>query len=165
MTATNTTAVPFGTHMRTAFLGALISLVLATAPIWAPAAQAQSGMKRTPMTGVTVEIVELKRIDDKTVGLVYAVTNDTAKTLLIENLGLGGHFIANIVALVDYKNGKRYGVGSAGKNCLCSTGKTQISARSKKQFWAHFAAPPADVDKITVAIGSVPPFYNVPIAR
>lgn len=169
MKAINTKAVPFGTHMRTAFFGALFSFVLATALIWVPAAHAQSGMKRTPMPGVTVEIVELKRIDDKAVGLIYAIKNETNKKLDLGQLGVntptGRGTVASLVALVDFKNGKRYGVGLAGGNCLCSAKGLNVPAGGTKQFWAQFAAPPADVDKVAVMIGSVPPFYNVPIQR
>ena len=118
MKAISTKAIPFGTHMRTAFFGALFSLVLATVLIWAPAAHAQSGMKRTPMAGVTVEIVELKRIGDKAVGLIYAIKNETNKKLGLGQLGVrtvwGSAYFASLVALVDFKNGKRYGAGTGG---------------------------------------------------
>ena len=40
-----------------------------------------------------------------------------------------------------------------------------MPAGGAKQFWAQFAAPPATVDNIAVMIGSVPPFYNVPIQK
>ena len=169
MKSIHTRAVPLGIHMRTMFFGALISFALATILSWAPAAHAQSGMSRTPIPGVTVEIVELKRIDGKAVGLVYVVKNETNKKLGLGQLGvnalLGAGTAARLVALVDFKNGKRYGVGLAGDKCLCSAAGLSVPAGGAKQFWAQFAAPPATVDNIAVMIGSVPPFYNVPIQK
>lgn len=121
------------------------------------------------MPGVTVEIVELKRIEDKAVGLTYAVANDTDKSINLNALGIrtthGSGHAAKLVGLVDFNNGKRYGVGTAKSNCLCSAGRLDVPKRGKREFWAQFGAPPAGVEKITVIIGNVPPFYNVPMTK
>jgi hypothetical protein len=150
--------------------GGLFGVALLLAAVsWPSYGSAAAGLKRSPAPGVTFEIVELKRIDAKAVGLIYEVKNDTHKKINLNQFGvrglMGTGFAAKLVGLVDFKNGKRYGVGSAGSNCLCSEGDLTVPPGGDMKFWAQFAAPPADVDKIAVMIGNVPPFYDVPIQK
>ncbi|MGE5270402.1 MAG: hypothetical protein ACM3JG_12110, partial [Thiohalocapsa sp.] len=69
------------------------------------------------------------------------------------------------VHLIDNLNKKKYlTVRDTNGKCACSSIKG-IDKGAKASLWAKFAAPPENVDKITVVVPDFQPIDNVPITR
>lgn len=120
--------------------------------------------------GVRLEITELKRIGPNLVTMTYIVTNGTDARINMASWGIaeygsrGGSF--NGIKLLDYQNGNVHPViYDAGNNCRCSYGGPNIEAGASKSFWAEFATPPGDVDKIGISFKNAPPIYGVPLSN
>lgn len=117
-----------------------------------------------------VEVRALKRDGSATVTLQFAVINDSdagfsARTQLgATSHGNDDHATVSGVQLIDPVNKKKYlVVRDAEKKCVCSTGTSDIAAKSRSNLWAKFPAPPDDVKKITVIVPHFVPMDDVPI--
>ena len=120
--------------------------------------------------GVRLEITNLQRVGPNLVTMTYIVTNGTEARINMASWGIaeygsrGGSF--NGIKLLDYQNGNVHPViYDAGNNCRCSYGGPAIEAGVSKSFWAEYAAPPGDVDKVGIAFKNAPPLYGVPLSN
>lgn len=130
-------------------------------------------------TGVTLNVLELKRRGTRAIKLKFEIVNKSdalvgpwtygmGKTWL--NTGTAKHmFELGDLALVDFDNGKKYKVVRDSKGtCVCSRGtnaSATVNPGKVKAYWAQFAAPPAEVTKITIEIPGAPPIDDVPISK
>jgi hypothetical protein len=119
--------------------------------------------------GISIVIQDLKRDESNSVTLRFQVINETTKSFdpgckwreasnrACEEIG-GVH-------LIDNANKKKYLVvrDSTGK-CVCSVVR-QVRAGARSNLWAKFAAPPANVEKVTVVIPDFQPIDGVPITQ
>lgn len=117
---------------------------------------------------VTVDITELKRTGGDTLTLKFTMSNGSSKNIDFNyNFGDGTNDFNTIGAthLLDVTNKKKYFVvrDSNGK-CTCSYDQSSLTPGAKRNLWAKFPAPPANVSKITVAIPHFIPVDDVPIS-
>jgi hypothetical protein len=119
--------------------------------------------------GISVVIQDLKRDESNSVTLRFQLVNDSGKSF---NPGCkwreaSGRPCEEIggVHLIDNANKKKYLVvrDSAGK-CACSVVR-EVKAGARSNLWAKFAAPPANVEKVTVVVPDFQPIDGVPIAQ
>ena len=69
------------------------------------------------------------------------------------------------VQLIDPVGKKKYFVArDSEKKCVCSTGIKDIAPGASANLWAKFAAPPLDVQKVSVVIPHFSPMDDVPIS-
>jgi hypothetical protein len=110
-------------------------------------------------SGVRVEVTELKRASGGTVDLRFTLINDSPDYATF-NIGAEGE-----TYLVDPVGKKKYFVAqdSSGK-CICS-GVAAARANSRSNQWAKFAAPPDDVDRLSIVIPGFSPMDDVPLSR
>lgn len=117
--------------------------------------------------GVRLEITNLQRVGPNLVTMTYTITNGTNEIFDVGSSKIAdfdGTF--NGVGLLDYENGNVHPVvKDADGLCRCSRGSKRIPAGASQSFWAEFAAPPADVDKIGISFTNAPPIYGVPISN
>lgn len=142
-----------------------------TVPATAPAATAGIATADGEAAGVTATIKELKRASGGTISLKLVITNGSGKRL---NTGydfadpdnsvrdfnsIGG------VQLIDPVGKKKYFVArdSEGK-CVCSQGLKDLEPGESVNVWAKFAAPPADVQNVSVIVPHFSPMDDVPIS-
>jgi hypothetical protein len=121
--------------------------------------------------GLSVVVQELKRDEANSVTLRFQLVNDSDKSV-----GLGGKFKdpsaksaggndVGGVHLIDNVNKKKYLVvrDSTGK-CACAEVRC-IDKGGRVSLWAKFAAPPENVEKVTVVVPEFQPVDGVPISR
>ena len=142
----------------------------ATAPA-APVLPAGIASADGEAAGVTATIKELKRSSGGTVSLKLVITNGSAT-----NVSAGYNFsdpdnsIADYgsiggVQLIDPVLRKKYFVArDSEKKCVCSQGIKDIAPGASANLWAKFAAPPLDVQKVSVVIPHFSPMDDVPIS-
>ena len=122
--------------------------------------------------GVKVTITELKRSAGGTLSLKAVVSNASA-----DSFGFGGQFeepghgntdyntIAG-VSIVDPVGKKKYFVArDSDGHPLCSGGLNSIEKGASANVWAKFAAPPDDVQKVSVVFPHFQPLDDVPISK
>lgn len=115
--------------------------------------------------GVHIDILGLKRGEGNMVTLRVAFVNDSGSPVNVtdfpgvDNVGIWR------VALVDYKNKRKYGVVSSADGCLCTTNLPWSSAfgPGRRVLWAKMTAPPNSVQKIALIAGSGEPVEGLPI--
>jgi hypothetical protein len=119
--------------------------------------------------GISILIQDLKRDESNSVTLRFQVINDSAKSF---HPGCKWREASNracdeigAVHLIDNANKKKYLVvrDSAGK-CTCSLMR-EVKAGARTNLWAKFAAPPANVEKVTVVVPDFQPIDGVPITQ
>ena len=119
--------------------------------------------------GISILIQDLKRDESNSVTLRFQVINDSGKSF---HAGCKWREASNracdeigAVHLIDNANKKKYLVvrDSAGK-CACALIR-EIKAGARTNLWAKFAAPPANVEKVTVVVPDFQPIDGVPIAQ
>ena len=119
--------------------------------------------------GISVVIQDLKRDESNSVTLRFQVINDSGKSY---HPGCKWREASNracdeigAVHLIDNANKKKYLVvrDSAGK-CACALIR-EIKAGARTNLWAKFAAPPANVEKVTVVVPDFQPVDGVPITQ
>ena len=134
----------------------------------APASAAELKAEGTE-PGVSIVIQDLKRDESNSVTLRFQLVNESGKFFhpgckwreasnrACEEIG-GVH-------LIDNANKKKYLVvrDSTGK-CVCSVVQ-QVKAGARSNLWAKFAAPPANVEKVTVVVPDFQPIDGVPITQ
>jgi len=119
--------------------------------------------------GISIVIQDLKRDESNSVTLRFQLVNESGKPF---HPGCKWREASNRaceevggVHLIDNANKKKYLVvrDSAGK-CACSTVQ-QVKAGARSNLWAKFAAPPANVEKVTVVVPDFQPIDGVPITQ
>ncbi len=120
--------------------------------------------------GVTVTIKEFKRASGGTLSMKLVITNGSDKKLMIDySLGDPEHSIADYdsiggVHLIDPVGRKKYFVARDSQSkCICSQGVKDVEPGASINVWAKFAAPPADVQKISVIVPHFAPMDDVAI--
>ena len=114
--------------------------------------------------GVQVEIVEFKRVTGDLVHLTFAVENQTGGDVDLRTWGVisgyssGKHWACGIV-LLDLVNMKRHVAG----NCSGAGALNVLATGSRREYWARYQAPPAEVTSMTVHIPDAAPFSAVPL--
>lgn len=138
----------------------------------ASAAPAPTGIASADgeIAGVTATVKELKRSSGGTLSLKLVITNGSAKELgtgyafgdpdnqIRDFNSIGG------VHLIDPVGKKKYFVArdSNGK-CVCSQEIKDIAPGASINVWAKFAAPPAEVQKVSVIVPHFSPMDDVAI--
>lgn len=122
------------------------------------------------LTGIRVEVQELKRTSGNTVNLKFAMINDSDKDMGFSyEFGEGSTSDYGTIAgahLIDAEGKKKYFVVRDSEGaCACSRGLKSITPKTRANLWAKFPAPPDDVQKITVVIPHFTPMDDVPISR
>jgi len=119
--------------------------------------------------GISILIQDLKRDESNSVTLRFQVINDSGKSF---HPGCKWREASNRaceevggVHLIDNANKKKYLVvrDSTGK-CACALIR-EVKAGARTNLWAKFAAPPANVEKVTVVVPDFQPIDGVPIAQ
>lgn len=121
--------------------------------------------------GVTATIKELKRSSGGTVSLKFVITNGAGTAVSAGyNFGDPDNSVVDFgsiggVQLIDPVGRKKYFVvRDSEKKCVCSQGVKDIAPGASVNLWAKFAAPPLDVQKVTVIIPHFSPMDDVPIS-
>ncbi|HYU13273.1 MAG TPA: hypothetical protein VEK82_11895 [Stellaceae bacterium] len=145
---------------------ALTSIGLLGVLTVAPARAAELKAEGTE-PGISIVIQDLKRDESNSVTLRFQLINDSGKSF---HAGCKWREASNRaceeiggVHLIDNANKKKYLVvrDNTGK-CACSV-MPQVKAGARANLWAKFAAPPANVEKITVVVPDFQPIDGVPI--
>ena len=137
----------------------------------APAAAADLTSEGT-IPGFSIVIQDLKRDQANSVTLRFQMINNSDKSVCLggkfkdpASKSVGGGNDLGGVHLIDNVNKKKYLVvrDTSGK-CVCAEIRN-LGKGEKASLWAKFAAPPENVDKITVVVPDFQPVDNVPITR
>jgi hypothetical protein len=121
--------------------------------------------------GLSVLIQDLKRDEANSVTLRFQLVNDADKTISLhgkfedhEAKGRDSDEVGG-VHLIDNANKKKYLVvrDSNGK-CACAK-IGNLAKGAKASLWAKFAAPPENIEKVTVVVPDFQPVDGVPITR
>lgn len=155
---------------RWGFVGALATAALVCGLGWTfepVAAHAQSGALAVQelAPGVRLEILELKRVTGGLVHLSFALVNETDADVDPQTWGITPGrdpytltYCACGIALLDLQNLKRHGAGNS-----TTARSLAVPAQSRREFWAQFAEPPADVSAMTIEVPVSGLIYDVPI--
>jgi hypothetical protein len=148
---------------------ALVAGPLGAAPLTSTPAVAQQLQAEGSAPGVRIVVQELRRDESNSVTLRFQLINDSDKAYtpgcaFREAPGRACGEIGG-VHLIDNTNKKKYLVvrDAAGK-CACAT-VHRVDKGGRLNLWAKFAAPPANVEKITVVVPEYQPIDGVPITR
>lgn len=148
----------------------------APAPAPAPEPSPQSTSKAIATTegetpGLKVEITELKRTSGGTLTLRFTMINESDKMFNFSDLAMpedltgSGHAIGSI-HLLDPVGKKKYFVARDGEgNCVCSSRLVNLARGARINLWAKYAAPPDDVERISIVIPKFLPLEDVPVSR
>jgi hypothetical protein len=117
--------------------------------------------------GVHIDILSLKRTEGNMVTLRVAFVNDSGSPVRVtdfpgvDNVGIWK------VALLDYKNKRKYGVVWSADGCLCTTNLpwSKDFEPGRQVLWAKMTAPPNSVQRIALIAGPGEPVEGLPIAR
>jgi hypothetical protein len=150
--------------------GGLLSLALIQPPAISRAEEPADGPLASiagGVEGVHIDILSLKRTEGNMVTLRVAFVNDSGSPVGVtdfpgvDNVGIWE------VALVDYKNKRKYGVVSSADGCLCTTNLPWSSdiGPGRRVLWAKMTAPPNSVQKIALIAGAGEPVEGLPITR
>ncbi len=148
---------------------ALIALAMAGGAliIGAPAQSAELKAEGS-IPGLSVVVQDLKRDEANSVTLRFQLVNASDKSV-----GISGKFHQGAsdgdqisgVHLIDNVNKKKYlVVRDTNKKCACSS-IHNIEKGGRANLWAKFAAPPENVEKMTVVVPDFQPIDSVPITR
>jgi hypothetical protein len=156
----------------------------AAAPSTPPATPASPGAATAPPpptslmvqeheTGVEVTLVEVKRTAGDSVTAKWRYRNTAASDVKLLKGGTAWSEPYKLTAdafVIDPVNKKKYLVITDAERYPLSSkhGDWQgftLAPGQSLSAWAKFPAPPADVEKVTVAIPGVPPFEDVPIIK
>lgn len=117
-------------------------------------------------------VTELKRSGGGTLSLKGVIANGSSSSLAFaydfQEPGHGGTDFNTIggVSIVDPAGKKKYFVArDSDGHPLCSTGLSSVPKGESVNVWAKFAAPPDDVQKVTVIVPHFQPLDDVPISK
>jgi hypothetical protein len=119
--------------------------------------------------GISIVVQDLKRDESNSVTLRFQLVNESGKAF---HPGCKWREASNRaceevggVHLIDNANKKKYLVvrDSTGK-CTCSVIR-EVKAGARTNLWAKFAAPAANVEKVTVVVPDFQPIDGVPITQ
>lgn len=139
-------------------------------PIAAPAATV-IGSTEGELSDVRIDITQFRRDPGGTVTLRLVLVNNSSS-----NVGLAGHWLGDgsvrsdyaavgAIHLIDPLNKKKYFVvRDADQTCVCSREVGAIEPGKKANLWAKFAAPPADVQRMTIVVPHFTPIDEVPLS-
>ena len=121
--------------------------------------------------GVRVEVTELRRSSGGTANLKFAIINDSDQPVSVGDLpelldvATRSSYEIGGVQLIDPVGKKKYFAArdSEGK-CVCST-FASLAKGARANHWAKFAAPPDDVERISIVIPHFSPMDDVPLSR
>lgn len=116
---------------------------------------------------VLVEIVDLQR-GQGVVALELRVTNQGDGDLNFHhNLSQGAYYNQpSGVTLLDTNSGRRhFPLVVDDDTCVCTGDLTGLAGGESLDMGVAFPAPPDDVDRVTVLVPGVPPFFDVPLAE
>ncbi|HEY9777247.1 MAG TPA: hypothetical protein V6C81_26025 [Planktothrix sp.] len=122
--------------------------------------------------GTQVQVLSLKRIGDKWMKVKFAVINDTDNALNASTLFSDPQHTARNqdsrqasgVMLIGEPGITNYLVTRDSEDtAVCSQSIDDIKGKAKAVLWAECAAPPSDVQKMTVSVPHFAPVKNVPI--
>jgi hypothetical protein len=129
-----------------------------------------SGEGETP--GLRVDITEFKRTSGDTLTLRMTIVNgssvrlsnmalgDSRYDISANGIGIGG------IHLLDVVGKRKYFVARDTANqCVCSRLVRDVQPGGSLNVWAKFAAPPADVERLTIVIPGFMPIEDVPVSR
>jgi hypothetical protein len=92
-----------------------------------------------------------------------------------ESANFGGHWLGDNTINSDYKavgavhlidpvgKKKYFVIRDAEQKCVCSREVEPVKAGEKANLWAKFAAPPSDVQKVSIVVPHFTPMDDVPI--
>jgi hypothetical protein len=148
-----------------------LGAITAGATVGSTSVAAQAVLKAEgSISGASIVIQELKRDESNSVTLRFQMINDADAWFVngrFREMGnaKASHDEVSGVHLIDNANKKKYlVVRDAAGHCACSTLK-KVEKGAKVNLWAKFAAPPANVEKITVVVPDFQPIDGVPITR
>ncbi len=145
-------------HTRwAAVLGILVSVfpIAVAGPVRAQTSLAKANAEQNP--DVHVDVIELKRTGGDTVTLKARITNESTKKF--RGIPVDKAYLLDTT----HKN-KQMVARDESKHCLCSK-MTTVEAKARAEIWAKFAAPPADVQKLTVILPGFSPLEDVPVGQ
>jgi len=114
--------------------------------------------------GGGIEITSLRREGDLAT-LRFTLVNNGAKSASVANRfgGVGSRSFSGVY-LIDPAAKKKYlTVQDAAGDCVCTTNLFDVDPGERLEAFATFAAPPPNVEKVTVVIPSFQPADNVAI--
>jgi hypothetical protein len=166
--AATETAAPTTTTAAPAAAPAAEASTAATAPAATTSANPSAlASADGEASGTRLEVTELKRTSGGTLNLKFTMINDTN-----ERLDFGYRFaekgFADISAvhLIDQTGKKKYFVArDAEGNCVCSSGLKDMEKGERRNLWAKFPAPPAEVKMISIVVPHFSPMDDVPISE
>lgn len=139
-----------------------------TTPPAAPAAAGPIATAEGEQSGVRAEVTELDRTSGGTVNLKFTMINDSDDTLSFGyDFGEKNEYgdISGI-HLIDQAGKKKYFVARDAEGaCVCSRGLKDMQKGERRNLWAKFPAPPAEVKTISVVIPKFSPLDDVPISE
>ena len=134
-------------------------------PTAAPAATV-IGSTEGELSDVRIDITQFKRDTGGTVTLRFVVVNNSTSLLgLYRFMSDSSNSSVSGVHLIDPVNKKKYFVvRDADQTCVCSRDVSDIESGKRVNLWAKFAAPPADVQRLTIVVPHFTPIDEVPLS-
>lgn len=137
-------------------------------PQSAPSVETNAAPARAELApGVTLEVVELRRLSDKGVmQLKFTVANQNQADTSLKDLGLAWNQSLKDIPVIDFAAKRQYNIGQA-STCLCSTFRDNdggvIRSGQKREFWAWYGLPPAGAKQMAIQLPDQPPLTNIPL--
>jgi hypothetical protein len=136
-----------------------------------PVKAAPLATSEASISGIRVDVTELKRGSGGTLTLKFTIVNESGRRLGHTDVGIGfgglmeAPYTIGGVHLIDAVGKRKYFVAKDSSGaCVCSTfGFVEAGARAN--HWAKFSAPPEDVERISVVIPPFAPLDDVPVSR
>jgi hypothetical protein len=113
--------------------------------------------------GVTLTVNELHRTRDNTVLFKFTVENKGSDPYSMESFASGD---LDGVYLFDMGGRKRYACIKVNYHCLGSrpdSGSRVVPPGEKRKLWVQMTAPPAQVNRVQLQLGDMPPFDGITI--
>lgn len=140
------------------------------APTAAPAATLIASTEGE-LSDVRIDVTQFKRDPGGTVTLRLVLVNNSSDRVLVRGHWLGDssvssdHGAVGAIHLIDAVNKKKYFVvRDADQTCVCSREVRDVEPGKKANLWAKFAAPPADVQQLTIVVPHFTPIDEVPLS-
>lgn len=115
--------------------------------------------------GITLEVTDLRRLNDKgAMQLKFVIANAGSTPTSAKDLGLATSYRLDEIQLIDFANKRAFNIGSASR-CLCSTfgDGGAVAPGARREFWAWFGLPEAGVKTLSLQVASKPPIGDLPL--